>query len=517
MPGTRNSKLKHTHTHNIMQQHRNRRSSSFGKQEDQYHNQGTGRKVCHSNVLLYWNIVGHWRKRDEGSHLGLLHVRNFKRHEKVGDDRGFYVSDRKSGDLRKSKDTHGRTPVGHIHGIETSTNTSMTSDSNVGMLRETLPDAVMAPRTRTTTITIHGVANDMEPQRLSTQLEGLNGVKKALISSYMEGGMRGGFVTAQLEIEKGISLKEIIRSIQDMNNELIVLPLKFNSWIWRGHKINFGVAGCGKPIILVHGFGGNAGHFGNLITYLADHYRVYAVDLLGFGASDKPPEMNYGPDLWAEQICDFAKEFAEEGAVLIGNSIGSLTALAAAAAGSNTFRGLVLLNCAGAMNRKGLMQDDLLLQVLSPIFVAVEYLLQKPRIASALFNRFRSKGNIRKILEEQAYRNKEAVTDQLVDILYQPSTDQGALNVFVKVFTGDPGPRPEMLMPQINSPVLVLWGDNDPWTPINGPVGKYFTKLSRERGDVQIFGLPDVGHCPHDDRPELAAEYIFPFLANLDW
>jgi hypothetical protein len=50
-------------------------------------------------------------------------------------------------------------------------------------------------------------------------------------------------------------------------------------------------------------------------------------------------------------------------------------------------RGIVLLNCAGGMNRKGLEQDGLALKLVGPIFVVVEYLLQKRKIANFLFNR----------------------------------------------------------------------------------------------------------------------------------
>jgi pimeloyl-ACP methyl ester carboxylesterase len=71
----------------------------------------------------------------------------------------------------------------------------------------------------------------------------------------------------------------------------------------RGNKINYAVAGCGKPLILIHGFGGNAGHFARLIPYLAENHRVYAIDLLGFGASDKPANVEYGPELWADLVC----------------------------------------------------------------------------------------------------------------------------------------------------------------------------------------------------------------------
>lgn len=388
---------------------------------------------------------------------------------------------------------------------------------NGGQISDSLQSqkANVSLQTHLLNCTIDGIS-DYDVQRLRSQLKEIDGVLDVWTGPFMEGGIRGGFVTVNLQVEENTPSLLVVNKIQELDQQLLVLPYKSNTWIWRGQRIKYGVAGCGKPIILVHGFGGNAGHFAKLIPYLTDEYRVYAIDLLGFGASDKPEDAKYGPELWAELLCDFTKEFAEEGAVLIGNSIGSLTSLAAAATGGDTlFRGLVLLNCAGAMNRKGLMQENLLIRLLSPIFIAVEYLLQRPRVANFLFDRFRRKENIRKILEEQAYRNRASVTDQLVDILYEPSTNPGATEVFVKVFTGDPGPRPEALMENISVPLLVLWGDCDIWTPANGPVAKFFKRLATERDNVTVFPLTDVGHCPHDDRPELAANYILPFLSTL--
>eukprot|EP00249_Psilotum_nudum_P020425 c27699_g1_i1 orf=143-1762(+) len=374
------------------------------------------------------------------------------------------------------------------------------------------------PWTRTITIMIDGVNKDSHLERFQCQLKEIGGVFDVLIGPFMEGGIRGGYVTVDLHVKSDVTSVSLIRDIQALGGDLLILPYRLHSWLWRGHRISYAVAGCGRPIILVHGFGGNSGHFAKLIPYLVDHYRVYALDLLGFGASDKPVDANYGPELWAEIILEFSKEFAQEGAVLVGNSIGSLSALTAATmGGSGMFRGLVLLNCAGAMNRKGLTQDDPLIRIFSPIFAAVEYLLQRPWIATFLFDRFRRKENVRKILMEQAYKNKESVTDQLVDILHYPSTLPGAKDVFVKVFTGDPGPRPEALMKGISMPLLVLWGDSDRWTPVNGSVAEYFMKLAKERDNISVYALPDVGHCPHDDRPELAADYILPFLSSINW
>jgi pimeloyl-ACP methyl ester carboxylesterase len=45
--------------------------------------------------------------------------------------------------------------------------------------------------------------------------------------------------------------------------------------------------------------------------------------------------------------------------------------------------------------------------------------------------------------------------------------DVGALDVLVSVFTGAPGPKPELLLESIEAPVLILWGDTDPLTPVD--------------------------------------------------
>ena len=123
--------------------------------------------------------------------------------------------------------------------------------------------------------------------------------------------------------------------------------------------------------------------------------QVYAIDLLGFGRSDKPL-MSYSIELWTEQLLDFLSEFVSQPSILVGNSIGSLISLmvmasfssqcccvtkgprlstcskcacsmsrakptrdflsiavqASAEGGPERVKGTVLLNCAGGMNTK---------------------------------------------------------------------------------------------------------------------------------------------------------------------
>lgn len=100
-------------------------------------------------------------------------------------------------------------------------------------------------------------------------------------------------------------------------------------------------------------------------------------------------------------------------------------------------------------------------------------------------------------------------------IILKPADDEGALDVFVAVISGPPGPRPEVLIPSIRAPMLILWGDDDPFTPVDGPVGTYFSTLPETRTGTKFVLLRDVGHCPQDDRHEEVAVELVPWLQAL--
>ena len=74
-------------------------------------------------------------------------------------------------------------------------------------------------------------------------------------------------------------------------------------------SIEHSIAGSsGPPILLVHGFGASVYHWRYNIPELAKNHRVFALDMLGFGWSEKPVMEYQGCHIWSEQIRDFIKE-----------------------------------------------------------------------------------------------------------------------------------------------------------------------------------------------------------------
>lgn len=283
-------------------------------------------------------------------------------------------------------------------------------------------------------------------------------------------------------------------------------PLEFSTWSWQGHSICYTVQGEGIPLVLVHGFGASIGHWRKNIPVLAaGGYKVFALDLLGFGRSDKPIDLTYELELWQRLLKEFWETHIQEPAVFVGNSIGALLCLMVLADYPEMTRGGVLLNAAGGLNHR----PEELPPPLRLMMTGFNKLVTSQLVGTVLFNLIRQKPRLRRTLR-QVYRDHTAITDDLIDLLYEPSCHPNAQKVFAAILSAPPGPRPESLLPQITQPLLILWGEKDPWTPIRS--AKFYQELAEQNDCVQFIPIPDTGHCPHDERPDLVNAHILNWL-----
>jgi len=279
------------------------------------------------------------------------------------------------------------------------------------------------------------------------------------------------------------------------------------SWTWQDHTIRYTVQGQGKPVLLIHGFGASIGHWQKNIPVLAEKgYRVFAIDLLGFGGSDKPA-LDYTLELWQDQLAAFWQAHIHEPTIFVGNSIGGLLSLMMLADYPDLSAGGILLNCAGGLNHR---PDELNLP-LRLVMGGFTKLVSSPLVGEFIFNRIRQKSRIRQTLY-QVYCDREAVTEELVEMLYQPSSDPGAQKVFASVLTAPAGPHPASLLPKIQQPLLVLWGENDPWTPIAGST--LYQEKAKSDEKTEFYPIAQAGHCPHDEKPEMVNSLMLDWLTK---
>jgi pimeloyl-ACP methyl ester carboxylesterase len=283
-------------------------------------------------------------------------------------------------------------------------------------------------------------------------------------------------------------------------------------WQWRQQSIYYVKAGerhsDRPPLLLIHGFGASTDHWHKNVAGLSQDFEVWAIDLLGFGRSAKP-EIPYSGDVWRDQLHDFITEVIGQPVVLAGNSLGGYAALCVAAQRPQSAAGLVLINSAGPFTDiQGTTKPDPVRAVMGSV---VRTLFQQDWASFLLFQYVRQKPMIRKTLEK-VYLDQSAVTDRLVEEIYQPSCDPGAPKVFASVFRTPQGEKVDVLLGQLTCPLLMLWGEADPW--IN----------ARERGAKFRHYYPQLteyylraGHCPHDEVPdqvnELMRSWVLSFSA----
>ncbi len=300
-------------------------------------------------------------------------------------------------------------------------------------------------------------------------------------------------------------------------------PIPGKYWQWRGHNVYYVRAGEKQsqrpPLLLVHGFGASTDHWRKNITGLCQDFEVFAIDLLGFGRSAKP-KLQYSGDLWRDQLHDFIREVIGQKAVLAGNSLGGYASLCVAAQRPDSAAGLVLLNSAGPFSESQPKSEPEALQseIQPPkqpatlqklLGDSTKWIFQQPLAQSLLFQYVRQRWVIRQTLEK-VYLDKSAITDQLVEEISRPAYDSGAMEVFVSVFSTPQGEKVDVLLKQLTCPLLMLWGEADPWMNARERSQKfrqYYPKLTEH--------FLTAGHCPHDEVPDRVNQLLGDWVLSI--
>lgn len=118
-----------------------------------------------------------------------------------------------------------------------------------------------------------------------------------------------------------------------------------------GIRTNYLKAGSGgDTVVLIHGSGPGVTAYANwrgVLPALGEHFDVYAPDMVGFGYSDRPEDIRYGLNVWADQTLGFMDAMGIQKAHLVGNSFGGGIALRIATQHPDRVGKLVLMGSMG--------------------------------------------------------------------------------------------------------------------------------------------------------------------------
>lgn len=246
----------------------------------------------------------------------------------------------------------------------------------------------------------------------------------------------------------------------------------------------------GTPILLLHGFDSSVLEFRRLLPLLATENETWAVDMLGFGFTDRIAGIPFSPTAIKTHLYYFWKTLISQPVILVGASMGGAAAIDFTLTHPEAVKKLVLIDSAGfaggsAMGRFMFPPFD---------YLAGEF-LRNPRI--------------RDRISRTAYKNKSlaSLDAQLCGALHlqMPSWHQ-ALIAFTK--SGGYSSFKEKLS-QIDQPTLILWGEDD---RILGTADA--DKFKRAIAHSQLIWIKDCGHVPHLEQPQITAQHILSFKAE---
>ncbi|HZL69246.1 MAG TPA: alpha/beta fold hydrolase [Candidatus Limnocylindrales bacterium] len=247
-----------------------------------------------------------------------------------------------------------------------------------------------------------------------------------------------------------------------------------------GRKIYYYDIGSGPTLVLVHGLGGDADQWAYCFEALSATHRVVALDLLGFGRSDKP-SISYRIAGFVEVLQGFLQAFGIERASLLGHSLGGWIVAAFALQFPDKVDRLVLNDAAG---------------------------LDSGAVKPPVDLNISSRAHMRKMLESMFY-NQALVSDGLVDLAYSLHLERGdgsTIRSVLETFS-KPDEKLDRSISGLNAPTLILWGEQDALTPLT--LARNFQRLIR---GSRLEGIPECGHFPALEKPAEFTRRVLEFL-----
>lgn len=250
----------------------------------------------------------------------------------------------------------------------------------------------------------------------------------------------------------------------------------------------------GRDVLLIHGFSSSTYTWEKVAPLLQQRgYHVWALDMKGFGWSDKPRGAAYDTVTLTEEVRKWMDAMGLKDAVIAGNSLGGGVAWLMALMHPDKVNSLILVDAAAY-----------------PIEMPSVMKMSTLPLSAAVSKLFFSRGIVRWSLRE-VYYHRDRITNAQVDAYYDRLRTKNALDAQIAVVQSLDYKKFEPYIrriPEIKKRTLIIWGENDRWVPLH--VGQ---RLNKELPASTLVVIPSCGHIPQEEHPDVTAKHMAEFIA----
>lgn len=311
-----------------------------------------------------------------------------------------------------------------------------------------------------------------------------------------------GWQIAALAAAGGLGALAVARRLSTPSAEAYsVFEGEQGRYAWTQGDIFYAVKGRGEPIVLVHGIyaGASSFEYRKVFNTLAERFRVYAFDLLGFGLSDRPPIL-YTPRLYAELVADFVRQVVggvDNPVRVIASGLGAAFTIRAAAEHAGLFSRLVLVEPSGIEDLAGDPEER-------PRQVG-RWLLRTPILGQGIYRLLTARPSLRYLLHRR-YGSRVDLSDDLLDYYTLMAHQPGARFALASFISGTLDTPIKSEYESLRLPILLLWGKNATVSPLEH--ARAFRQAT-SRADLRVF---DSGSLPQDEVAEEFAHEVTTWL-----
>ncbi len=240
------------------------------------------------------------------------------------------------------------------------------------------------------------------------------------------------------------------------------------------------------PILLIHGLASSTYTFRRIIPLLQKHFSIIAVDLPGFGKSEKSTSFVYSFQNYAKVMFECIHQFGISNPYIVAHSMGGQIALNMAILAPEKINKLILLNSSGYLKRAKRL---LICSSYLPLFEkCIHYYIGRKDVRDYLKN---------------VFFNQNLINDEIINEFAKPLAEKEFYKALVRLLRHREGDLLPHQLQEIQTPTLLIWGEEDRVVPVQ--VGQ---RLVKDLPDARLITYKNAGHLITEERPEYVFENI---------